>query len=100
VQHQLAGWPCAGGQGDGAIAVEPGVVHQGGEALLQAAGVGVGAGRLGTGLQAQAAGVVAGQIKQVAHERAHALGFLLDQLQGGGLGTAAQQGPRRGRRSG
>jgi hypothetical protein len=72
VQHQFAGWPCAGGEGDWAW---PGVVHQGGEALLQA----------------QATGVVAGQIEQVAHERAHALGLLLDQQQGGGLGAAVQQ---------
>jgi hypothetical protein len=96
-----------------------GVVHQGGEALLQAVGVGVGAGHLGACLQAQAAGslgghalvqveqhvvgqkrlaaqvqaagVVAGLVEQGAHERAHALGLLLDQLKGGGLGTATQQ---------
>jgi hypothetical protein len=119
VQHQLTGWAHAGGEGDGAIAVEQGVVHQGGEALLQAVGVGGGAGGGGAGIQAQAAGglgghalvqfeqhvvgqqrldaqvqaagIVAGQVEQVGHEGAHALGFLLDQLQGGGLGTAAQQ---------
>ncbi len=34
VQHQLAGRPCAGGEGDRAIAVEQGVVRQGGGALL------------------------------------------------------------------
>jgi hypothetical protein len=118
VQHQFAGWASAGGEGDGAIAVEQGVVHQGGEALLQAAGVGGGAGGDGAGLQAQAAGglggealmeleqhvvgqqrlaaqvqaagVVGGQVEEVAHERAHALGFLLDQQQGGGLGAAGQ----------
>jgi hypothetical protein len=33
--------------------------------------------------QVQAAGVVAGQIEQVGHEGSHALGLLLDQLQGG-----------------
>jgi hypothetical protein len=95
--------PCAGGGGDRAIAAEQGVVHQGGEALLQAVGVGglggealvqfeqhvVGQQRLAA--QVQAAGVVAGQIEQVAHEHAHALGLLLDQMQGGGLGAAAQQ---------
>jgi hypothetical protein len=39
----------------------------------------------------QAAGIVAGQVEQVAHQRAHALGLLLDQLQGGRLGAAALQ---------
>jgi hypothetical protein len=42
-------------------------------------------------VQVQAAGIVAGQVKQVGDERAHALGLLLDQQQGGGLGAAAQQ---------
>jgi hypothetical protein len=79
VQHQFPGGAGAGSEGDraGGGAVEQGVVHQGGEALLQAVGV--------------AAGMIAGQIEQVGDERAHPLGLLLDQLQCGGLGTAAQQ---------
>jgi hypothetical protein len=95
--------PVLGGGGDRAIAAEQGVVHQGGEALLQAVGVGglegealvqfeqhvVGQQRLAA--QVQATGIVAGQIEQVVHERGHALGLLLDQLKGGG--------PRRSRPS-
>jgi hypothetical protein len=42
----------------------------------------------GAAAQVEAAGIVAGQVEQVAHQRAHALGLLLDQLQGGGLGAA------------
>jgi hypothetical protein len=74
VQHQFTGWNRAGGEGDqaGGGAAEEGVVHQGGEALRQAVGV--------------AAGMTAGQIEQVGDERAHPLGLLLDQLQGGGWG--------------
>jgi hypothetical protein len=41
--------------------------------------------------QVQAAGIVAGQVEQVGDERAHALGLLLDQQQGGWLGRTAQQ---------
>jgi hypothetical protein len=61
----------------------------GGHALVQFEQHVVGQQRLDA--QVQAAGVVAGQIEQVAHEHAHALGLLLDQQQGGGLGAAAQQ---------
>jgi len=60
VQHQLTGWAAAGGEDHRAIGVEQGVVHQGGEALLQAMGVGAGDRWLGGGgqleLQAGAGG--------------------------------------------
>jgi hypothetical protein len=60
VQHQLTGRAAAGGEDHRAVAVEQGVVHQGGEALLQAVGIGAGDGRLGGGGQLELRGWGAG----------------------------------------
>jgi hypothetical protein len=62
----------------------------GGEALVQFEQHVVG--MEGAAAQVQAAGIVAGQVEQVAHQGAHALGLLLDQSQGRRLGAAALQG--------